>query len=251
MLDNKSNFISKIIAVGSGKGGVGKSVISSLLAIKLRNEGFKIGILDADITGPSIQNMFGLKNKGKVVEEGLLPLVSKLSIEIVSVNMFLENEEDPTIWRGPLLSNVLMQLYNDTLWGELDYLIVDMPPGTSDIAITLYQSLPIDGVVIVTTPQDLVNIIVKKFYNMSKKMNIKILGLIENMSYLVCDKCNNKINLFGESKIDDIAEKLETIVIDKVPIDVKLTEIINNGNIEDYAIKDIFNDFEKIKEENV
>ena len=143
-----------------------------------------------------------------------------------------------------------MQLYNDTLWGELDYLIVDMPPGTSDIAITLYQSLPIDGVVIVTTPQDLVNMIVKKFYNMSKKMNIKILGLIENMSYLVCDKCNNKINLFGESKIDDIAEKLETIVIDKVPIDVKLTEYINNGNIEDYKVNDIFNDFEKIKEEN-
>jgi Mrp family chromosome partitioning ATPase len=243
---NNENLIKNIIAIGSGKGGVGKSLISSLLAIKLKEIGYKVGILDADITGPSIQNMFGLQEKGEANDEGIIPMESKGGIKIVSVNMFLEDRETPTIWRGPMLSNILMQLYNDTSWGELDYLIVDMPPGTSDIAITLYQSLSINGVIIVTTPQDLVNVIVKKFYNMSKKMNIEILGLIENMSYLICDKCNNKINLFGESKVDLIAKNLKTIVIDKIPVDIKLTKYVDNGSVEDYDINNIFNDLKDV-----
>ena len=244
---NKGNInsIKKVIAVGSGKGGVGKSLISSLIAIKLKKEGFKVGILDADITGPSIQKMFGLNNQNVYDEMGIFPLKSKTGILISSISMMLESTDTPTIWRGPMLSNVLLQLWNETIWEELDYLIIDMPPGTSDIAITAYQSIPIDGIVIVTAPQELVNSIVKKFYNMSKKMNIKVIGLVENMSYFKCEKCNSTYNIFGESKVENLAKELETIVIDKIPIDIKLSEFVDQGNIEEYELDKILNNIKE------
>lgn len=231
---NEFSEIKKVFAVGSGKGGVGKSIVTSLMANKLNKDGFKVGILDADITGPSILRMFGIKEKGTTTEGGIIPNISKKGIKIVSINMFLEKEDDAVIWRGPILSNTVLQFWKDTLWGELDYLFIDMPPGTGDIALTLYQSIPIDKLIIVTTPQDLVNLIVKKSYNMAKEMKIPILGLVENMSYLKCDNCKNKIKIFGESKVDSLAYILKTNVIEKIPLDMKLSEYIDKGNIEEY-----------------
>lgn len=238
----KSNNIKKIIAVGSGKGGVGKSLVSSLIATKLKKEGLNVGILDSDITGPSIPKIFGIKEKAITNNYGIVPIESKLGIKIVSINMFLDNESDPIIWRGPILSNMVTQFFEETLWGELDCLVIDMPPGTADIVLTIYQSIPIDGVIIVTSPQDLVSLIVEKSYNMANQMNIKVLGLVENMSYLKCGDCGNKINIFGESKINDLAIKLDTKVIEKIPLDTKLTKYIDDGNIEEYE-NTLFKDF--------
>ena len=229
----------KIIAVGSGKGGVGKSLISSLLGIKLQKEGYKVGILDADLTGPSISNIFKITEKPKIEEKIIYPFISKLGLKIISLNMLLEHDDDPTIWRGPLLSNVLLELYNNTNWGELDYLIIDMPPGTSDIAITVYQSFSLEGVIVVTTPEHLVKVIIKKFYNMTKKMKIKILGIIENMSYLKCEHCLTKINLFGDSQIDQLALELGIKVLGKIPLDSKINDWINNKSLEEYPLEDI------------
>ncbi|MFA5511967.1 MAG: Mrp/NBP35 family ATP-binding protein [Candidatus Kapaibacterium sp.] len=239
---NELSKIKKIIAVGSGKGGVGKSLVTTLLATKLRKEGFNVGILDADITGPSIPKTFGINAKTINNKDGIIPIESKLGIKIVSINMFLDNESDAVIWRGPILSNTVIQFFKDTMWGSLDCLIIDMPPGTADIVLTIYQSIPIDGLIIVTTPQDLVSLIVEKSYNMAKQMGIKTLGLVENMSYLKCDKCENRINIFGESKIDDLAIKLETKVIEKIPLDTKLSKYVDDGNIENYE-NTLFKDF--------
>lgn len=233
-LKNKTSSIKKIIAVGSGKGGVGKSLVSSLIATKLQKDGLKVGILDADITGASIPKIFGIKDKITTSKDGIIPITSKIGIKIVSINMFIENETDPIIWRGPLLSNTVIQFYKDTLWGDLDCLIIDMPPGTSDIVLTIYQSIPIDDVIIVTTPQELVSLIVEKSFNMARKMNKNVLGLVENMSYLQCGKCGNKIEIFGKSKTNDLAIKLKTKVIEKIPLDIELSKYIDNGKIEDY-----------------
>lgn len=240
--NNLSN-IKKIIAIGSGKGGVGKSLVTSLLATKLRKEGFKVGILDADITGPSILKMFGIKEKNKSNENFIKPCVSESGIKIVSINMFLKNDEDAVIWRGPILSNTVIQFFKDTLWEELDFLLIDMPPGTGDIVLTLYQSIMIDDLIIVTTPQDLVSLIIQKSYNMAKKMNINILGIVENMSYLKCDKCGNKIEIFGKSNINQLAQKLNLKVIEKIPLDPKLSKYVDDGKIEKYDM----NYFEKLK----
>lgn len=231
---NEFSNIKKVIAVGSGKGGVGKSLVTSILATKLRNEGKKVGILDADITGPSIPKMFGITEKAKTEERGIIPTISKTGIKIVSIGMFLEKQDDAVIWRGPILSNTVLQFWKDTVWEELDYLLIDMPPGTGDIVLTIYQSIPINGLVIVTTPQDLVNLIVKKSYNMAKQMNIPILGVVENMSYLKCDKCGKKIRLFGDSNIDAQAFDLGIRVLDKIPLDPKLSEYVDKGNVENY-----------------
>lgn len=239
---NDFSNIKKVIAVGSGKGGVGKSLVASLLATKFRKEGLSVGILDADITGPSIPRTFGIDGKATINKDYIVPIESKLGIKIVSINMFLDNKSDPVIWRGPILSNTVTQFFQNTMWGDLDCLIIDMPPGTADIVLTIYQSLPIDGLIIVTSPQDLVNLIVEKSYNMAKQMEIKILGLVENMSYLKCDKCDNKINIFGESKIGELAIKLDTKVIEKIPLDTKLTKYIDSGNIEKYE-NELFKNF--------
>ena len=223
---NSFNDIKKVIAVVSGKGGVGKSMVTSLMAVSMNRLGYKTAILDADITGPSIPKAFGVTEKASANELGIFPLRTKTDIGTMSVNNLLENDTDPVIWRGPVIAGTVKQFWTDVLWGEVDYLFVDMPPGTGDVPLTVFQSLPVDGVVIVTSPQDLVQMIVEKAYNMAKKMNIPVLGLVENYSYLECPDCGKKISVFGESHIDEIAEKLGVEVLGKMPIDPKLAEIV-------------------------
>lgn len=223
---NPFSSVRKVIAVVSGKGGVGKSMVTASLARLMRDQGFSVGILDADITGPSIPKMYGLHENAKGSDEGMFPCEAKDGTRIMSVNLLLENESDPVIWRGPVIAGVVTQFWSDVMWGELDYLFVDMPPGTGDVPLTVFQSLPVDGVVIVTSPQDLVQMIVKKAYNMADKMGIPVLGIVENYSYLECPDCGKKIAVFGESHIDEIAEELKIPVLGKMPIDPALAEIV-------------------------
>ena len=223
---NESSCIKKVIGVVSGKGGVGKSLVTSLLAVLMQRRGYQTAILDADITGPSIPKMYGIHEKAKGDEAGIFPCESKDGTKIMSVNLLLENESDPVIWRGPVIAGVVTQFWTDVMWGELDYLFVDMPPGTGDVPLTVFQSLPVDGVVIVTSPQDLVQMIVKKAYNMAKAMNIPVLGIVENYSYLVCPDCGKQIPVFGESHVDQAAEELGIPVLGKMPIDARLAEAV-------------------------
>ncbi len=225
---NPFSHIGKVIAVVSGKGGVGKSMVTASLARLMREQGFSVGILDADITGPSIPKMYGIHEGAKGSEAGMFPCEAKDGTRIMSVNLLLENESDPVIWRGPVIAGVVTQFWTDVMWGDLDYLFVDMPPGTGDVPLTVFQSLPVDGVVIVTSPQDLVQMIVKKAYNMAKKMDIPVLGIVENYSYLVCPDCGKKISVFGESHVDEVAEELDIPVLGKMPIDAVLAEAVEN-----------------------
>src|SRR5574344_508601 len=206
-LNSKSN-IKNVIGVMSGKGGVGKSFVTASLAVQLANKGYKVGIMDADITGPSIPKMFGLTDTAKGDESGIYPSGTRNNIKVMSVNLLLEHDDEPVIWRGPVIAGVVKQFWSDVYWGELDYLLIDMPPGTGDVPLTVFQSLPVDGVVIVTSPQDLVKLIVKKAYNMAAKMDIPVLGMVENSSYIECPDCGKKISVFGESKIDEVAKSL-------------------------------------------
>lgn len=223
---NAHSHINKVIAVVSGKGGVGKSMVTASLARLMRDQGFSVGILDADITGPSIPKMYGIHETAKGTEDGIFPSEAKDGTKIMSVNLLLEHESDPVIWRGPIIANVVTQFWTDVIWGELDYLFVDMPPGTGDVPLTVFQSLPVDGVVIVTSPQDLVQMIVKKAYNMARQMNIPVLGVVENYSYLICPDCGRKISVFGESHIDEAAKELDLPVLGKMPIDAGLSEAV-------------------------
>ena len=223
---NPFSHVKNVIAVVSGKGGVGKSMVTASLARLMREQGFSVGILDADITGPSIPKMYGIHENAKGSEAGMFPCEAKDGTRIMSVNLLLEHESDPVIWRGPVIAGVVEQFWTDVMWGELDYLFVDMPPGTGDVPLTVFQSLPVDGVVIVTSPQDLVRMIVKKAYNMAKKMNIPVLGIVENYSYLVCPDCGKKIAVFGESHVDEVAQELEIPVLGKMPIDARLAEAV-------------------------
>lgn len=223
---NPLSHVKKVIGVVSGKGGVGKSMITASIARVLVKQGYKVGILDADITGPSIPKMYGIHGKAVGSQEGIFPIEAEDGTKIMSVNLLLESEEDPVIWRGPIIASVVKQFWSEVIWGELDYLLVDMPPGTGDVPLTVFQSLPVDGVVIVTSPQDLVRMIVKKAYNMAKKMDIPVLGVVENYSYLECPDCKKRINVFGESHIEEVAEELEIPVIGKMPIDTKLAEYV-------------------------
>lgn len=223
---NPFSHVKNVIAVVSGKGGVGKSMVTASLARLMREQGFSVGILDADITGPSIPKMYGIHENAKGSEAGMFPCEAKDGTRIMSVNLLLEHESDPVIWRGPVIAGVVEQFWTDVMWGELDYLFVDMPPGTGDVPLTVFQSLPVDGVVIVTSPQDLVRMIVKKAYNMAKKMNIPVLGIVENYSYLVCPDCGKKIAVFGESHVDEVAQELEISVLGKMPIDARLAEAV-------------------------
>ena len=225
---NEFTSVNKVIGVVSGKGGVGKSMVTASLARMMREQGFSVGILDADITGPSIPKMYGVHDKAVGWEDGIFPNEAKDGTKIMSVNLLLQNEDDPVIWRGPVIANMVTQFWTDVMWGELDYLFVDMPPGTGDVPLTVFQSLPVDGIVIVTSPQDLVRMIVKKAYNMAKQMNIPVLGIVENYSYLECPDCGKKISVFGESHIDEIAEELGVPVLGKMPIDAALAEAVEN-----------------------
>lgn len=229
---NELNHIAKVIGIVSGKGGVGKSFVTASLAIELKKQGYKVGILDADITGPSIPKMFGIHGNVEGSELGIYPARTATGIELMSVNLMLEDEEAPVIWRGPVISGVVKQFWKDVIWGDLDYLLVDMPPGTGDVPLTVFQSLPLDGIVVVTSPQDLVKLIVKKAYNMAVKMNVPVLGLVENYSWLECPDCGRKLNIFGESKIDAVAGELNVPVLAKLPIVSEWAELADAGEFE-------------------
>ena len=223
---NEYTHVKKVIGVISGKGGVGKSMVTASLARLMREQGFSVGILDADITGPSIPKMYGVHEHAVGTEQGMFPCIAKDETRIMSVNLLLDSEDTPVIWRGPIIAGVVKQFWEEVLWGDLDYLFVDMPPGTGDVPLTVFQSLPLDGVVIVTSPQDLVQMIVKKAYHMAEAMNIPVLGIVENYSYLACPDCGKKINVFGESRIDEIAADLGIKVLGKMPIDPALAEMV-------------------------
>lgn len=233
--------VKNVIAVVSGKGGVGKSLVTSLLASRMQKEGYKTGILDADITGPSIPKMFGLKEILKGDGKYMFPAQAKNGTKVVSLNLLLEDEEEPVIWRGPIISNIVRQFWEETNWGELDYLFVDMPPGTGDVALTVFQTLPIKGIVVVTSAQELVSMIVQKALNMALKMNIPILGLVENFSYATCPKCDEKIYLFGQGKTELAAEKNNLKVLENIPIDPKISELADKGEIYNYE-SELFKD---------
>ncbi len=215
---NPDSKIKHVIGVVSGKGGVGKSMVTASLANAMAAEGYKVGILDADITGPSIPRMYGLSKPEAVTEAGIIPPESGNGVKVMSINLLLNSEEEPVIWRGPVIAGVVKQFWTDVVWGELDYLFVDMPPGTGDVPLTVFQSLPVEGVVIVSSPQDLVRMIVKKAYNMAGMMGIPVLGIVENYSYIECPDCGKQISVFGESHIDEIAESLNVDVLGKMPI---------------------------------
>lgn len=212
------NDIKHVIAVVSGKGGVGKSTVTAMLASGLNNKGYKVGILDADITGPSIPKLFGIKGDPQVTEFGLLPLTSDEGIEIMSINLLLENEDEPVIWRGPVISGVIKQFWEEVIWGDLDFLVVDLPPGTGDAPLTVMQALPLSGAVIVTSPQDLAVMVVKKAVKMTRKMDVPILGMIENMSYFECAECERIFHPFGEGKAEILADELEIPLLGKIPL---------------------------------
>ncbi len=226
------NRIKKVIGVVSGKGGVGKSLVTSTLAVLMRRKGYKVGVLDADITGPSIPKMFGITKKAEGCEFGIYPEKTHNSINIMSVNLLLEKDDTPVIWRGPIISGTVKQFWTDVIWGDIDYLFLDMPPGTGDVPLTVFQSIPLDGIVIVTSPQDLVALRVRKAYNMAKSMNIPVLGIVENMSWLRCPDCGKDIQLFGQSKIEEIASGLGVPVLGKMPIDPSVAELCDKGDIE-------------------
>ena len=224
--------IGKVIAVVSGKGGVGKSLVTALTAVSVQRSGHTVGILDADITGPSVPKMFGIRQHAEGDEHGIYPVRSKLGTDLMSVNLLLENTEDPVIWRGPVIAGAVKQFWTDVIWGDDEYLFVDMPPGTGDVPLTVFQSIPVDGILIVTTPQELVSMIVEKAVRMAETMNIPILGLVENMSYAECPDCGKRIPVFGESHIDEIAAEHHLPVLGKIPMNPKLAGACDKGMVE-------------------
>lgn len=229
---NQYSNVKKVIGVVSGKGGVGKSLVTSLLAVAMKRANYKTAIMDADITGPSIPKMFGLKEKAMGSEMGILPVKTKTEIDIMSINLLLENDTDPVVWRGPLIAGTVKQFWTDVAWGDVDFLFVDMPPGTGDVALTVFQSLPVDGLIIVTSPQELVSMIVTKAVKMAEIMNIPILGLVENMSYVLCPDCKKEIKVFGESHIEEIATKHHIETIARIPLNRFLALQCDKGTIE-------------------
>ena len=238
---NPASSVKKVIGVVSGKGGVGKSLVTAMMAVKMNSKGKHTAILDADITGPSIPKAFGLNNNMVMMTKDnlMIPATSALGIDIMSANLLLDNDTDPVIWRGPVIAGAVKQFGNETLWEDVDYMFVDMPPGTGDVPLTVFQSLPVNGIIIVTSPQELVSMIVAKAVKMAQKMNIPIIGLVENMSYLECPDCGKKISVFGESHIDEIAREYNIPVLAKLPIDPKVAEHVDNGTIE-YLERDWF-----------
>lgn len=244
------NKIKKILAVMSGKGGVGKSTVTGLVATTLKNAGHSVGILDADITGPSIPKLFGVgKNKVFQTKEGLTTAETVSGIKVMSLNLLLENEDDPVIWRGPVLGSTVQQFYDDVVWGELDYLVIDLPPGTSDITLTVMQQIKVDGIVVVSTPQDLVKIIVNKSISMAERLETPVIGLVENMSYFKCDACDEKHYLFGESHVKEVLEKYHIPLIAEMPIDKTLVQLADEGRLELYPTTNL--EFEEVFSKNL
>lgn len=240
--------IRNIIAISSGKGGVGKSFVTAMIASELAKRGFHVGVLDADITGPSMAKVFGLTTRVSGSPTGILPVQTKLGIKIISMNVILEKPEDALVWRGPILNSVIRQMYTDVEWGELHFLLIDLPPGTSDAPLTVYQSIPVNGSVVVTTPQDLALMIVKKSIRMTKTMKIPILGLIENMSYLHCPKCTEHLEIFGPSKGKSNAKDLDVPFLGAMPLDPDIAKLSDEGKIEEYSNPEIILAVDKILE---
>lgn len=229
---NVYSEIKHVVGIVSGKGGVGKSMVTASLANLLAEQGHRVGILDADITGPSIPKMYGLEGPAQADDNGIYPVITENGIKVMSINLLMPDPETPIIWRGPVIANMIKQFWTDVIWGELDFLLVDMPPGTGDVPLTVFQSLPIDGIIVVTSPQELVSMIVGKAVKMAEMMNIPIIGLVENMSCAVCPDCGKKLNIFGESHIDEVAEKFGLKVLAKLPIDAELAKQVDGGLIE-------------------
>ena len=229
---HQDSNIKHVIGVVSGKGGVGKSIVSSMLAVILRRRDLSVALLDADITGPSIPKAFGTKGDILAMDDGLMPLETKTGIKMISVNLLLEDETRPVVWRGPVIAGTVKQFWTDVLWGDVDYMFVDCPPGTGDVPLTVFQSIKLDGVIIVTTPQDLVSMIVSKAVNMASLMNIPVIGLVENMAYVKCPDCGAEIEVFGKSKAEDVAREFGIPVLGRMPIDPKLSALVDRGVIE-------------------
>ena len=230
---HKLSNIKKVIGVVSGKGGVGKSFVTSLLACEMNKRGFHSAVLDADITGPSIPKAFGIHEKAMGSEDGIIPAKTDTGIDIMSINLMLENETDPVVWRGPVIAGAVKQFWTDVIWDNVDYMFVDMPPGTGDVPLTVFQSLPIDGIVIVTSPQDLVSMIVEKAVKMAKMMNVPVIGVVENMAYFLCDECNKKHYIFGETKAEDVAKNFGIPAYAELPIKPENARLVDAGKVEE------------------
>ncbi len=233
------SHIKKVVGIVSGKGGVGKSSVTSMLAVAMKRKGYGVGILDADITGPSIPKAFGINQKAYATETGLYPVPSKTEIDIMSINLLLDKPTDPVVWRGPVIAGAVKQFWEEVIWENEEYLFVDMPPGTGDVPLTVFQSIPLDGIIIVTSPQDLVSMIVAKAVKMANMMNVPIIGLVENYSYFMCPDCDKKHQIFGESKIDEVAAEYSLEVLGKLPIDPSIAKACDNGQVEEVELEAI------------
>lgn len=240
--------IKKVIAVVSGKGGVGKSLITSLSAVEMQRRGYRTAVLDADITGPSIPQYFGVKGKATGNSFGVVPLKSDAGTDVMSINLLLDDITQPVVWRGPIVSNTVKQFWTEVIWEDVDYMFIDMPPGTGDVALTIFQSLPIDGIIVVTSPQELVSMIVTKAVNMAKKMSVPIIGIVENMSYFVCDSCDKKHEIYGPSLVNKVSNDFGLPVLAKVPIEPTMASLCDMGKIEDYQASWL-NDYGRILED--
>ena len=229
---NAKSKVGKVIAVVSGKGGVGKSTVTSMLAVAMARQGKRVGILDADITGPSVPTAFGVEQCQGASQEGLYPALTRTGIQVMSINLLLDNNTDPVVWRGPVIAGAVKQFWTDVIWEDVDYLFVDMPPGTGDVPLTVFQSLPVDGVVIVTSPQDLVSMIVTKAVKMANMMHNPVLGFVENYAYLTCPDCGKKISVFGESKLDQVAKEFDLPILARLPIDPAVAQACDHGLME-------------------
>ncbi len=241
---NSASSIKKVYGIVSGKGGVGKSLVTSMLATVMSRKNNHVGILDADLTGPSIPKVFGINEKAYADDRGIIPAKSRGGIDVMSVNLLLEDETDPVVWRGPVIAGTVKQFWSDVVWEDVDYMFIDMPPGTGDVPLTVFQSIPVDGIIIVTSPQELVSMIVEKAVKMAKMMNVPIYGIVENMSYYQCPDCGKKHSIFGESNIDKVAEKFEISRVAKLPIDSNIAKHCDAGDIEGLEF-DWLNDFVK------
>ena len=236
---NELSSVKKVIGIVSGKGGVGKSLVTALSAVELQRRGYRTAVLDADITGPSIPKLFGIHDKAEGTQDGLFPAITEKGTQIMSINLLLDSETDPVVWRGPVIAGVVKQFWSDVIWSDVDYMFVDMPPGTGDVPLTVFQSLPVDGIIVVTSPQELVEMIVEKASAMAKIMNVPILGLVENMSYFECPDCGNKHYIFGESKAESVANKNRIDTYASIPLRPEVTKACDGGRIEDVKFEEL------------